>query len=84
MLDVSVRVARGEFVFATVASAVPYMGELDLAFVPMPGMPQLRSALVWRRPARDPKLREFVRAARQVLQGSGKPAKAKAGMRPSR
>jgi DNA-binding transcriptional LysR family regulator len=73
-LDLSVRIGRGEFVFATVASAVPYMGELDLVFVPMTGMPQLRSALVWRRRVRDPKLREFLGVAREVLQGSKKPA----------
>jgi DNA-binding transcriptional LysR family regulator len=73
VLDVSVRVARGEFVFATVASAVPHMGEFDLVFVRMTGMPQLRSALVWRRPARDPKLREFLGVAREVLQGGEKP-----------
>jgi hypothetical protein len=30
-------------------------------------MPPLRSALVWRRPARDPKLREFIGVARAVL-----------------
>jgi DNA-binding transcriptional LysR family regulator len=81
ILDVSVRVARGDFVFTTVASAVPYMGELDLAFVPMTGMPPLRSALVWRRPARDPKLREFLGVAREVLQGGEKPATR--GVRPS-
>jgi DNA-binding transcriptional LysR family regulator len=80
LLDVSVRIARGEFVFPTVASAVPHMREFDLAFVPMTGTPQLRSALVWRRPARDPKLREFLRVAREVLQGSKKPATP--GMRP--
>jgi DNA-binding transcriptional LysR family regulator len=69
-LDLSVRITRGEFVFATVVSAVPYMGELDLVFVPMTGMPRLRSALVWRRPARDPKLREFLNVAREVLKRS--------------
>jgi hypothetical protein len=30
-------------------------------------MPPLRSALVWRRPARDPKLRAFIRVAREIL-----------------
>jgi hypothetical protein len=44
------------------------MGELDHVFVPMTGMPPLRSALVWRRPARDPRLRAFVDVARAVLQ----------------
>jgi DNA-binding transcriptional LysR family regulator len=70
ILDVSVRIARGEFVFATVESAIPQMGGLELAFVPLTGLPPLRSALVWRRPARDPKLREFLAVARAVLQGS--------------
>jgi DNA-binding transcriptional LysR family regulator len=67
--EVALRVARGEFVFPTVASAEPYMGELDLAFVPITGMPPLCSALVWRRPARDPKLRAFIRVAREALKG---------------
>jgi DNA-binding transcriptional LysR family regulator len=67
VLDVSVRVARGEFVFLTVASAIPFMGELDLTFVPLTGMPPLRSALAWRRPARDPRLRAFLDVARSVL-----------------
>jgi DNA-binding transcriptional LysR family regulator len=69
VLDLPVRVARGEVVLPTVASAAPYMGDLDLVFVPITGMPRLRSALVWRRPARDPKLRAFVRVARDVLKG---------------
>ena len=65
--ELAVRVARGELVFPTIPSAIPYMGELDLAFVPITGMPPFRSALVWRRPARDPKLRAFVRVARDRL-----------------
>jgi DNA-binding transcriptional LysR family regulator len=71
LLDVSVRIARGEFVFATVASAAAHVAEFDLAFVPMTGLPPLRSALVWRRPARDPKLREFLGVARDMLKRSG-------------
>jgi DNA-binding transcriptional LysR family regulator len=67
LLDLPVRVARGELVFPTVASAAPYMGALDLVFIPIKGMEPLRSALVWRRPARDPKLRAFIRVARDVL-----------------
>ena len=67
LLGLPVRVARGEFVFPTVESATPYMGEFDLAFVPITGMAPLRSALVWRRPARDPRLRAFIRVARDLL-----------------
>lgn len=70
LLDISVRVARGEFVFPTIAAAVPHMGDFDLVFVPITGMPELRSALVWRRPARDPRLREFLSVAREVLKGA--------------
>ena len=63
--DVAVRVARGEVVYPTVASAAAYMG--DMAFAQLTGMPALRSALVWRRPARDPKLRAFIVVARETL-----------------
>ena len=66
--DVVVRVARGEVAYPTVASASAFMG--DLTFIPLTGMPELRSALVWSRPARDPKLRAFIRVAREVLGGS--------------
>jgi DNA-binding transcriptional LysR family regulator len=69
IVDVSFRIARGEFVFPTVASAAPLMGAFDLVFVPITGMAQLRSALVWLRPARDPKLREFLGVAREFLRG---------------
>jgi hypothetical protein len=68
VLDVSVRVARGELVFPTVASAPLHMGESDLVFVPLTGLRPLRGALVWRRPAREPKLRAFIRVARDFLQ----------------
>jgi DNA-binding transcriptional LysR family regulator len=61
------RIARGEVVLPTVKSAASYMGEFDLEFVPMTGVTTLRSGLVWRRPARDPKLRAFISVARDVL-----------------
>ncbi len=72
LLEVVHRVARQELVFPTVASAAPLMsmGNYDLAYVPITGMAPARSALVWRRRARDPKLREFIRTARGVLRGS--------------
>jgi DNA-binding transcriptional LysR family regulator len=65
--DIAVRVARGDVVFPTVSSATSYMG--NLRFIPIEGMPKLRSALVWRRPARDPRLRAFIHLAREVLRG---------------
>jgi hypothetical protein len=69
-LELAHRIARQEFVFPTVASVAPFlaMGHYDFACVPLTGMLPSRSALVWRRHARDPKLREFIRTARRVLQ----------------
>jgi DNA-binding transcriptional LysR family regulator len=69
LLDIPVRIARGEVVWPTIASAEPYMRDREIVPLPIEGMPPLRSALVWRRPARDPKLREFIRVAREVLRG---------------
>lgn len=68
-LELGHRIARGELVFPTVASAAPLMGmgQYDLVDVPISGLAPARSALVWRRGARDPKLREFIRIARDVL-----------------
>jgi DNA-binding transcriptional LysR family regulator len=71
LLDLPLRIARGELVLATVASARPYMGGSELAFVPITGMTPLRSALVWRRPARDPKLRALIAVARDILKPAG-------------
>jgi DNA-binding transcriptional LysR family regulator len=86
ILDIAVRIARGELIHPTVASAPPYMGDFDLVFVPITGMPPLRSALVWRRPARDLNLRTFVRVAREVLRGGpvGGAVKRAVGPRSSR
>jgi DNA-binding transcriptional LysR family regulator len=66
------RVARRELVFPTVVSAGPLMGvgQYDLALVPLTGMAPARSALIWRRRDRDPKLREFIRVARDVLRAA--------------
>jgi DNA-binding transcriptional LysR family regulator len=66
------RLARGEFVFPTVVSAGPVMGvgQYDPAYVPITGMAPARSALIWRRRDRDPRLREFIRVAREVLRAA--------------
>jgi DNA-binding transcriptional LysR family regulator len=70
VLDVPLRIARGEVVWPTVASAEAYMRDRELVLVPIDGMQRLRSALVWRRRSGDPKLREFTRVARGVLRGT--------------
>jgi DNA-binding transcriptional LysR family regulator len=75
-LEIAHRVARQELVLPTVASAAPLMsmGHHDLAYVPITGMAPARSALVWRRRARDPKLRELIRTARGVLRAARRDA----------
>jgi DNA-binding transcriptional LysR family regulator len=67
-LEIAHRVARQELIFPTVASAQPFGAALDLAYVPITGMAPARSALVWRRRERDPRLRELIRIARDMLQ----------------
>jgi DNA-binding transcriptional LysR family regulator len=80
LLELPVRLARSKIVLPTVASAAGYFVDPDVVFVPIKGMPPLRSALVWRRPARDPKLLEFIRVAREVL-GRAKPGSTETGSR---
>jgi DNA-binding transcriptional LysR family regulator len=68
-LEIAHRVARQEIVFPTVASvaSLAVLGHHDPVYVPLTGMPPARSALVWPRRARDPKLRELLRLAPEVL-----------------
>jgi DNA-binding transcriptional LysR family regulator len=71
-LELAHRIARQEIVFPTVTSVKPLMGigHHDPVYVPITGMGQARSALVWLRRARDPKLRELLRQAREVLRNT--------------
>ena len=75
VLDIPLRIARADIVWPTVASAEAYMRDREIVLVPIEGMPPLRSALVWRRPAREPKLRAFLRVAREVLGRTRAPAR---------
>jgi DNA-binding transcriptional LysR family regulator len=70
LLEIAHRVARQELVFPTVAAAQPFGAPYDVAYVPITGMAPARSALVWRRRERDPKLREFIRVVRDVLRSA--------------
>jgi DNA-binding transcriptional LysR family regulator len=61
-------IARGEIVHPTVASVIGFWGgSPEIVCVPLSGLPELRSVLVWRRGANDPRARAFVRVAREVL-----------------
>ena len=66
-LEIATRVARGEMVHPTAASAARFLGPFELKFVPIKGLPPFRSALIWRRGTNDAKIREFIRVARSVL-----------------
>jgi DNA-binding transcriptional LysR family regulator len=74
-LEIAHRIARQELLMPTVASLAPFTGMYDLAAVPLKGMPRLRSALIWRRGERDPKLRAFIRTARGVLRAARRNAR---------
>jgi DNA-binding transcriptional LysR family regulator len=63
-------VARGRIVHPTVASLDEYVRHPEVVYVPIVDLPPSKAALVWRRPASDPRLREFIRVAREVLRTS--------------
>ena len=63
-------IATGRIVHPTVPSLAKLYGHLDIVYVPITDMPPLCSALVWRRSATHPKLREFVQIARATASGS--------------
>jgi DNA-binding transcriptional LysR family regulator len=62
-----VKIVRGEIVHPTVRAAANYLGSAEIVYVPVPDMPPMRSALVWRRRSTDAQVREFVAVAREVL-----------------
>ena len=68
--EVTALIARGRIVHPTVPSFAEYFGQPGINYVPISDVPPLESGLVWRRRASDPRLREFIRLARNVL-GNG-------------
>lgn len=69
--DVQALIARGTIVHPTVPSFAEYYGHPDIVHVPIGDLPPSESGLVWRRRASDPRLREFVRVAQEVLRVAG-------------
>jgi DNA-binding transcriptional LysR family regulator len=65
--EVTALIARGRIVHPTVPSFAEYYGQPGITYVPISDMPPLKSGLVWRRRASDPRLREFVRVTREIL-----------------
>lgn len=72
VFQVSELIARGKIVHPTVPSAADQLGHRGIVYVPIAGLPPSRTALVWRRRSTDPRLREFIRAAREVLRPARK------------
>jgi hypothetical protein len=63
-------IATARIVHPTVPSVSEYWGHPDIVYIPIADLPPLRSALAWRRRTGDPRLREFVRVARDVLRAA--------------
>src|SRR5918992_59177 len=72
-------VATGRIVHPTIPSFARYFGHPDILYVPITDLPPLRSGLVWRRGNTDPRCREFVRIAREVLGGTARPRRTGGG-----
>jgi DNA-binding transcriptional LysR family regulator len=60
-------VARGKVVHPTVPSFATYYGQPGIVYIPIVGLPPLRSALVWRQPARSTWIPKLARTADSIL-----------------
>jgi len=74
--EVTTLIARGKIVHPTTPSFAEYFGQPGIKYVPIRDMPHLKSGLVWARRSSEPRLREFVRIAREVLATRQRPSQA--------
>jgi DNA-binding transcriptional LysR family regulator len=65
--ELTTLIVRGRIVHPTVPSFAEYFGQPGVVYVPISDMPPLKSGLVWVRRPSNPRLREFIRVAREVL-----------------
>lgn len=66
--EVTALIARGTIVHPTVPSFAEYFGHPDIVYIPIADLPPRESGLVWRRRrSSDPRLREFIGVAQEVL-----------------
>lgn len=65
--EVGLLVARGKVVHPTVPASAAYFGPPSIVCIPLVGLPPVRKVLLALRGAWSPRLREFVRIAREVL-----------------
>jgi LysR substrate binding domain len=68
--ELIIQIARGKIVHPAVPSFASYFGHPNVAYLPIVDMPPSRSALVWRRRDLDPRLRGFIRVARDALRAA--------------
>jgi DNA-binding transcriptional LysR family regulator len=65
--DLVILIARDRVVQPTVASAIPRFAHPNVVCIPMTGMPESKTALVWRRGTSDPRMRALIHVAREIL-----------------
>lgn len=65
--EVTMLVARGKIVHPTFPSFAEYFGHPSIKYIPIADMPTSKTGLVWRRRDSNPRLRAFIRVARDVL-----------------
>jgi DNA-binding transcriptional LysR family regulator len=68
--ELALLIARGRIVHPTTPAFAEHWGHPNVVYVPIPDMPRTSSGLAWRRRNGDPKVHEFVRAAREILESS--------------
>jgi DNA-binding transcriptional LysR family regulator len=64
--ELIVTIARGKIVHPTISSFAAHHGHPGVAYVPIVDLPPAIAALVWRRDASTPALREFIDVARSA------------------
>lgn len=64
--EMALLVARGKVVYPTVPASAPYFGPPNIVCIPLMGLPPVRKVLLALRGEWNPRLREFIRIAREV------------------
>jgi DNA-binding transcriptional LysR family regulator len=76
-MDAVSLVARGETVHPTVPAFARIFAQEDVVLVPLAGCAPLRSALLWRKGSRDPKIAAFAELAASICAEANRPARSR-------
>jgi DNA-binding transcriptional LysR family regulator len=68
--ELALLIARGRIVHPTTPAFAEHWGHPNVVYVPIPDMPHTSSGLAWSRGNGDPKVHEFVRTAREILEST--------------